>query len=344
MSCFIGLFGVMLAVATLFLIKTRDLSDGGRALYLATFMLEFTAIPARMLLALFTLPFVMLLPAIPTLIIAAIVYIMKPNPIVFFIAGGILGLISSIYLLIVSIYPHARSLLYLLGLKGGAGFIMRRLMRARRLSERERAKYLLALANIQGNTKVKLRAPTNAYVIPGELPYAEVVGTEIYFTKALLHAQDKHLTAALAQALGYINSADGRLILALRRFVSLPLYLLAWASRATAPGLLTFGGGFAGVVTTLLVCGILALAGGGIGSLTLVPFWSEYWKRAQLRHDQYARHLGQGHRLISYIEEHQVYRVPVPFFSPEEDGELRIEALSQGTPVTARLVPQGGQP
>jgi hypothetical protein len=344
MECFIALFGVLIAVAALFIAKTRDIGNEGRALYLATFIAEFASIPARMFVGAIFAPFVLFIPAIPLFIVGAVIYAITQNMIVVWVTGIALATVAFLYFFVIGVYPHVRSLLYVLGMTGGVGWIMRKLMRARRLSEREMVKYLASLSLLQLNAKVKLRAPTAVYVIPGDIPYIEVIGTEVYITKTLLHDNDRHLTACLAIALGYVNSADGRLVLALRRFTSLPFYLISWAARETAPGQLIFTagapGGLGGMIATMLLYGVLTLAGGGIGSFMLSPIHAEYWKRAHRRHALYGANLGQRQAIINYIEEFQVYRVPVPFFSPEEDGELLIDELLKTKPITTRLVPQ----
>lgn len=242
--------------------------------------------------------------------------------------------------------PLVFALLTLVFLPGG--FLLTRFaLGARKPSMREKELLYAALDEvIQGNPNV--RAPSAFYVIDNFDPNAYTIGTTLYIHSGLLSEQTAgtHRLGVIAHHLGHRNSLDGRLTLALRRFVIYPVYFLSRSVGTVAPGSFVYSigrgdakGCLAGTLV-LLVSLFLALAGGGLGTLLLNPLWTAYWRRREFVADEFAQQLKLGGPLMEYLKQHTLQDAATPFFlNPTPSNELRIDRLLHGpdTPSTMPL-------
>jgi hypothetical protein len=348
----------------LFFARTRGLTRKGKFLYAATIFLELPGVGARFVFGGLAAPFLLFPIWLAFALIAAItflvVYVTTRNlqsvlhallglGVMFQFVGVLLMLLIA---LAVSWGPVIWSYLNLIGLRGGYRATAWSLG-ARVMSERETQVYMQALTLIRTSAQRNFIAPTHVFVLDGLEERAFTIGTTLYIGRMPLHPAKggRHLTALLAHELGLINSIDGKLVLALRRLVIPPLYLLSYAMRQIAPGnfSLSFSqgaGGYVFGVTAWVLTIMLALAGGGIGELVLYPLWVSYWRDSVYRADRWVAECGLAQPLIDYLENHEVFDIAVPyFFTPQPYVELRIDRLmqyqkSRQAPVTGRLTPQ----
>jgi hypothetical protein len=351
--------GILIVTAfVLFVARTRGLSAGGRALILATWFLEIPAVFIRFFIGgLFG--FILLgvfwsLLAFAAAVVLTIGYaigaVQQDLPLYALgssllvggagLAGSVLILLASA--LTASLGPPVMSLLRLLGLRGGAWFDAWA-MGARKPSQREMDAYLAALTIACGN-RDDIQVPDRIYVLDGYEEQGFVIGRVLYLGRPLLHGSP-HLIAVLAHQLGWINSASGRVVMALRALTVPPVYLLSYVLEQTAPGAVALrvaaGGGYAGAVGAWVASFLLAVASGGIGQLILYPFWVGFFRQATYEADAFARALGHRHALVAYLEHHEHFDVAVPFFfTPRPYCELRIDRLLTQTQKTGVLVPQ----
>lgn len=367
--CLIGLVvitpPVMLAG---FLVRTRGLNARAKLLYLATLVLELPGVAARAIIAVLITPivltpvwvlfgFIVLVLGLIALITGEVAGRDIGTNLLVSIGGGLWGFASAISLVLgfgfvslMSWGPLLWSFANLLGLRGGNRFTPWALG-ARRPSDRERDAIVQALTTIRTRAQRHIQGPSHWYVIDAIEERAFVIGTTLYVTRQLLRS--KHLTALLAHELGFVNAISGRMVLALRRLVVPPIYLLSYALRQLAPGNLPItststSGGYAAAVTAWVVSALLAAAGGGLGEFVLYPLWVGFWRTQVYEADRFAAELGFAQGLIDYLEQHEFFDVAVPyFFTPEPYVELRIDELmryqrtsiSQTIPVTAQLAP-----
>jgi hypothetical protein len=326
-----GLVIVPTIILALFIGKTKDITQGGRFMYIMTLFMELPCIMMRFILAgIFGIPLLM-----PVWILGAIffgiMFLIKRSFWIPAIALPLAGFVLLAFALACAFGPVIWSFLSLIGMKGGHR-LTRFTMGARRMSRREKIAYGAALTHIDGIASIQ--APSHVFVTRWPDLRMMVIGTTLYIAKPLLHGEGtKHLAAVLAHNLGYVNSSDGRLVLALRRLVVPPLYLLSWAIGETAPGTMLMRKITGSTIPAWILWGALALAGGGWGCFILSPFWAKYWSDGQYVHDAFAALHGQRHQLIAYLEKQASYDVAVPyFFPPYADTELRIDALmNRGT-------------
>jgi Zn-dependent protease with chaperone function len=188
------------------------------------------------------------------------------------------------------------------------GFFLRRFaLGAREPSYRERQSVNAVIDELDAAVQGKLKLPRTFYVIDKLSREAHVIGTTLYLTRGALTSP--YLAALIAHNLGHIKSIDGRLILALRRLVLFPVYLLSRSFGQLAPGAVSLGasaGSGAGCVVGAFVWLfglLLSLAGGGFGLWALNLPWSWFWRQREYAADAYAITLGQQGNLSRYLEE-----------------------------------------
>lgn len=249
--------------------------------------------------------------------------------------GGTLGTISVLLMLgfvfVVSFGPPIMSILTLFFLPGG--FLLTRLgIGARRASRREHEAIRGAITQIVENGPDWMKAPTRWFIVDQNELNAWAIGTTLYITRALV--KSPYLAGVLAHVLGHINSSDGRLVLALRRFVFTPVNLLSQATNQIAPGnvSVTFTvdepQDYAILGGLWIFYMLLALAGGGLGLHLLNPFWIWYWRSREYEADFFAFQCGMSAPLVEYLEQHEYFDIATPYFmSPHPYIELRIDNL-----------------
>lgn len=365
------LIGLVLPMTAtlLFFWQTRGLPKWTRLIYGATVILEMPAVFLRFIFGglfgfLLVIPMAVIVGGILTLILSVLGIPTRipaalppqnafpgaviPSLRTLTVIGGIGATIAAFFLgfvlvtaLSVSIGPLIWSLLHLIfpGLPGG-GWYTRWSLGARIPSQREKLNYERALAAVRARTRKNFTVPSHMFVMEGMKEQAFVIGTVIYISKMALHPMpgsddpSRHLEALLAHTLGYVNSANGRLILALRRLVVPPMYLLSYFAGETAPGnfMIRFAAGMAGAsgaVTVWIISFVLSLAGGGVGELLLSPFWGGLFGRAIYSCDDWAAEAGYAQELIDYLEFHDgLFDIAVPYLlRPRVFAELRIDRL-----------------
>ncbi len=267
------------------------------------------------------------------------------------LAGGAPGLIGAIastgYFLVplVAWWPILASVATLF-LPGGF-FLKRYSLGARLPSLREREFIDQALAQLTaGEPTSQLVLWRDVFILDKQDLDAFVVGSTLYVTRTLVRSE--HLVPVLAHQLAHINLlngiglglpfpiSDGRLTLSLRRLILPPVYFLSRALGQLAPGLTRISGADAATSclaasAVLLLSGLLALAGGGLGLLLLSPAWAWYWRHRTYTADTYAAEtLGQRAGLVDYLDTPQLQLVeaPVPYqLGDKPSTELRIDRL-----------------
>lgn len=331
--CLLPILLIFVPLAVFFFIRrVKDVSREGRSLYLATLFVEQACVLTRGIIAFLVGPALLMPVWLILAVVAGLVFLITKQFAAITTAVMIGLVILGIFALFCAIGPVVWSMLHIMGLTGSSKFD-RWVMKARTtLSDREREALVNALLQIPNATSVKMFS--NVYVMASwHTERFEVIGTDLYLAKKLLHGS-QHLPAVLAHALGWVNSGDGRMVIALRRLVVPPMYLISWALNETAPGNmimhLASGGGYAGFIATSILNAALALSGGGWGAYLLNPWWNKYWNNeAVYRHDAFAKALGQKQGLIAYLEHQSLFTVATPYtlFSEDADPEMRIDAL-----------------
>jgi hypothetical protein len=317
----------------LFTRTTKGLPKEGRSLYLATLVVEQACVITRGMIGGLLIPIILMPVWLVMLVVFGIAYLVTKQWAIM-ATGLTVGLvIDGIAVLIFAIGPVVWSGLHVMGLIGSSRFD-RWVMKARKsLSDREKHTLVQALGQIPNVGALKMFS--GVFVMASwHTERFEVIGTDLFLAKCLLHDSRKYLPAVLAHALGWVNTADGRLVMALRRLVVAPVYLLSWALNETAPGNMIMRSvgsqGYVGFITVSILNGMLALSGGGWGAYLLTPWWSKYWNEvAAYRHDAFAKAIGQKQGMIDYLEHHSLFTVATPYslFAEESDVEMRIDAL-----------------
>ena len=213
------------------------------------------------------------------------------------------------------------------------GYILTRFaLGARDPSLREREALKAALEEVTNGAPPKTIAPTKWFVVDTQEANAFVVGTTLYVTRELIRSD--FLARLLAHELGHLNSSDGKLILALRRLILPPVYLMSQSGGQIAPGTVIVVRGESDTTAYLrsaavwFVSFLLSLAGGGFGLWLLSPFWVWYWRGREYSADQFAASCGFASGLIEYLERYQFFDVATPYFlSSHPYTELRIDRL-----------------
>ncbi len=238
---------------------------------------------------------------------------------------------------LIAFLPLVVALLTALFLPGG--FMWTRVtLGARAPSKRERA-FLQHAFDELTRDRPEVKAPSAYFVIDNGAPNAFVIGTTLYVHSGLLTRQHQgSLLGLVAHALAHRNSYDGRLMLATRRLVLPPIYLLSRSVGTVAPGTIIHSigsGNVSGCLAATVVIALslaLSLGGGGFGLWLLNPFWVAYWREREYEADDFAKQLGADGSLRSFLEQHKVHDVSAPYFlSSMPSNELRIDRLDNGT-------------
>jgi hypothetical protein len=318
---------LLIIIAVRVVRKGKKLNKRARLTYLLTFFLELPTMPIRgavgALIGLIPTMFI-LIPVLFTIYAIALVNAVRTGSglatlrtlfvapfAVLAIAGFVMGLCA----LIAAIGPPLYSLATLTGMHGGYK-LTKKAMRARELSGREFKRYEQCVNHLLGLSGGTLHAPTHIFAIKSYEERGFTVGTTMFVTSAAL--KGKHLLVIIAKEMYMVNSANGSLILALRRFLIPLMYLFGALTFRFAPG-----GIWAKVGGVLL-----ALAGGGFGVLLSSPLWLKYVREEMYTSDAFVKSLGIGHPLADFLETHEHLDFAVPyFFDPLPDSELRIDRL-----------------
>jgi hypothetical protein len=231
--------------------------------------------------------------------------------------------------------PLVVAVLSLLILPTGGNLLTRFALGARHPSERERMAVTDSLRQLNMYARVGTKAPSHWYVVDEVAPRAFTIGSTLYLTRELI--KSPYLTPLLASEYSRLNSWDGLLTLALRRFVLPPIYFLTKLGNplqvvkvvkdVTPKGDPAAGGG----LSCMAVIGwiVLFLAGGGLGVRILNPLWARFWRQRVFAADYFAARLGQASGMIEYLERYEFFDVAVPFFNSQQPPvELRIDRLN----------------
>ncbi len=176
----------------------------------------------------------------------------------------------------------------------------------RRPSERERAVFELAFAELQ-DADPGLRPPHRWFVVDDPEPNACAYADTLMVTRGMLESPS--FSAVLAHELGHLNSSDARVTAAVYRITTPPRQPLEFPFRLLA----------------FLISGRIAMA------LVKAP-WAAYWRRREAAADSYAARLGQGTALADYLDTHALAGdLPIPFKDFGESShpwtEHRIDEL-----------------
>lgn len=232
---------------------------------------------------------------------------------------------------IIAFLPVVLSLLTLTVLPGGYGLSAKELD-AREPNDEEREILLGAQRQILAEAPEGTIGPTRWLVLNKPDENAFVLGTTIYIHWGLIDSE--YLGPVLAHELGHLNHGDGRLMLALRRFVPPPLsYIPMERIGCLALPLMAFGG--------------------GAGLMLMTPLWNRHWQRREFLADRFAYECGQAVGLIEFLELYEFFDVAVPFGflrRSHPHSAARTDKLNQylreegvGAP-RARLESAGTQP
>ena len=186
------------------------------------------------------------------------------------------------------------------------GWWFQQQMGGRRPSERERAVFELAFAELR-EADPQLRAPRRWFVVEDPEPNACAYADALMLTRGILDSPS--FPAVLAHELGHLNSSDARVSAAVYRITTWPRQPQRFPFRLIA----------------YLTSGRAAMA------LVKAP-WAAYWRRREAVADSYAAGLGQGASLADYLDTHALDGdLPIPFKDFGESShpwtEHRIEEL-----------------
>lgn len=220
----------------------------------------------------------------------------------------VLSSVGPIVVWLVTYGPPLASILTLLPFVPGGFFFRRFALGAREPSAREENILNATLSQLQAASSETLPAHYGAvYILDKPGREAHVIGNTLYLSATLVDSP--YLAPILAHELFHANTFDGRLVLALRRLVLFPVYLLSRTFGQVAPGVVKLGssastelGCVAGAFVWFLGL-LLSLAGGGFGLWLMNLPWAWFWKQREFAADQYAISLGQQGNLIQYLED-----------------------------------------
>ena len=249
---------------------------------------------------------------------------------------------------VITLGPPLASMLTLLPFVPGGFFLRRFALGAREPSRRENAIITSVLSQLQAASTSPLPAHYGAvYIIDKPGREAHVLGNTLYITAGLIDST--YLAPILAHELFHANSFDGRLVLALRRLVLFPVYLLSRTFGQVAPGAVRLGasasseiGCVAGAFVWLFGL-LLSLGGGGFGLWLMNLPWAWFWKQREYAADRYAAELGQKGNLIQYLEETKnlaqpTFDIAAPYLIIEPPaGELRQDRLETADVITTHV-------
>jgi Zn-dependent protease with chaperone function len=241
------------------------------------------------------------------------------------------ALVLYLLILFLSLFPILASLATLIF--PGGSFFTRFALGARDTSRREKDMIAAAMEPVQAQAPKGTIAPTGVFVIDAVSMEAYVVGTTLYLTREMIRSP--FLGAVIAHELGHINSADGRLTLALRRLVVPPVYVFSSLVGQVAPGIFKAGllsdtpGGYITAFVAVMLFITLSLAGGGFGLWLLGLFWTWYFRGREYVADHFAAKCGMAANLAEFLERnYQFMDTSVPYFlSTHPYTELRIDKL-----------------
>jgi Zn-dependent protease with chaperone function len=197
---------------------------------------------------------------------------------------------------------------------------------ARQPSQREQA----AITDAVGQFTASVPLPQQWFVVDAPTPNAYVVGRNVYIERELF--QTPYLAPILAHELGHVNSADGRLILALRR-LAVPAQL-AFGSATQVMGSVNRRTGQVGCIGCLWSAPmfLFLLFGGGWGLRLTRPLWLWLWRDREFAADAYAANLGQGPQLAQALDDLALFvDTAAPFMAGRAHPytEQRIDRLLQ---------------
>ncbi len=259
---------------------------------------------------------------------------------------------ASLYALIIALLPIAISLLTLTGIPSGFLF-SRPELGGRKPSQRELAAIKSSLALL---ARPGVKMPSHIFATDHPEENAFVRGTTLYVTHML--TESDYLTAVLAHELGHLNTADGRILVALDRFLIplgpniagflnkvlvIILKVFYWTvATICGPFFSVFysrnsgeakvGRFVRGILLEWLPSWIIILSVGGTGMKFMARPWQWYFRKREYTADAYTAKLGQGSSLIEFLELHQGASLP-DIMLPHAEApthpptELRIDKL-----------------
>ncbi len=237
-----------------------------------------------------------------------------------------------------AVLPLLGSIHAIIGL-GSGSLLTRFVLGARRLSTRERATIMEALAEIsevaeRNGMGDKVRTFPHMYVLDGISSYAYLIGTTLYISAGAIRSED--LKVLLVHELGHLNHGDGGVILALRR-------LLFPLNQLLVGGVKDYSTGRVGkktklqefdalqlyysIINTMLFF-VLSFAGGGFGVWLTSWLWAGYFRECDYDADAFVVRCGFGDELVAFLEQGLFYDTSIPYMAGWQPvNELRIDVL-----------------
>jgi Zn-dependent protease with chaperone function len=259
---------------------------------------------------------------------------------------------AALVALIIALMPIALSLLTLTGIP--SGFLFSRLeLGGRQPSQRE----LDAIkASLDLLARPGVQMPSHIFVTDDPQENAFVRGTSLYVTHLLIESD--YLTAVLAHELGHLNTADGRILVALDRFLIplgpniaeflnkllvIVLKVFYWFVATVCGSFFSllfsrnsmeaiFGRAMRRLVLELLPSWIINFSVGGISMSFMAKPWQWYFRQREYKADDFTAQLGQGASFIEFLELHQGVSLPDIMLPHAENPthpptELRVDRL-----------------
>ncbi len=292
----------------------------------------------------------MLTLAIELPVIAVRVLIVAFVGIVVGIAGG--PVLPSNVLFLIALAPTLWSVFALVS-PAGSGWWWRQHAGGREPSQREQLAYQDAVEHLQAQSFEPLPLPGSWFVVDLEWPDVGVCGDSLMVSSGLLGTG--YPPCVFGHELKHLGSLDGRITLALNRFVihqaprppkepedpqgqrgeglavTEDVLALARVKHSTIE-ILT------GVVIFMWAARkILSFARGGLALRITAPLWGAYWREREYAADAYAASLGQADELADFLEINAlIHDHPIPFIgltgTDHPYTELRIDKLRNYTP------------
>jgi Zn-dependent protease with chaperone function len=215
-----------------------------------------------------------------------------------------------------AVLPVLVSLVTLLFLPSGGGWLMRREMQARKPSERE-GKAIGDALDLVIPAGSKVPRPSKIFVVNSPELNAAIVGTSLYVWQGVIWTA--HLPPIVAHELGHLASFDGRLTVGTRRLVY-PFFGPLGRVLVRSWDKLGCYGLFFGALFVVLA--------GGFGLFLLQVVWRAYWRNREFAADAYAAELGQARPLAELLEQFLYLDPLIPWIgSYYPPTEYRIDRL-----------------
>ncbi len=206
---------------------------------------------------------------------------------------------------------------------------------AREPTREERQKIINALVHISNKSKsTDIAAPDGWMVVDATMPNSYTIGNFCYVTSAAIDNQN--LAGLMVHELGHVKNGDGVRMMALRNLVAPMAFFLGLDRQVTPIGSMAGGdrspivvkGADEKIVHRIQAWQLQLQATselGGIGLLLNCQSWADYWRKEDLRADDYVIKLGFESELMGILEQYELFDVAQPF-------------LMSGRPYTAERI------